>query len=377
MNEEQSIILDIINPVPEKELNTDLSENLGEKLGDNLDESANQKEALPSQINSVNISGQENSALQASNIANNILENQQKSEHDHVSDHDHSHDHGHEHNHTHGRTDNHEEQQQVNVAPVIIRQIKKEQASATSDETLGGILTIRAHSGLSGDIFLAGLLKITECSEAELERLLISIMPELANSVKLVRKQVNYIGGWHAEVNLPSQHEHRNLYDIKQILDKSSLTDAVKAVAFETFTLLAKAEAIVHGTEPDKIHFHEVGALDSIVDICLSCALFAKIAPKQFIVSSLPVADGSIRCSHGIIPTPAPAVLEMLRDVPVRPFPGQGETVTPTALALLHSLKAEYGLWPLMRVQRSALVYGTRVFEQAPNGAVFAWGHSC
>lgn len=86
------------------------------------------------------------------------------------------------------------------------------------------------------------------------------------------------------------------------------------------------------------------------------------------------MADGWVTCAHGVIPVPAPAVLELLDGVPVRPFAGQGETVTPTAMALLKAMKAEFGPWPAMRVERRALVYGTRVFEGAPNGALFACG---
>ena len=106
----------------------------------------------------------------------------------------------------------------------------------------------------------------------------------------------------------------------------------------------------------------------------MSCELFCLLAPSRFVVSPLPMADGFVRCAHGIIPVPAPAVLELMDGVPVRPFPGQGETVTPTAMALLKALPAEFGPWPAMRVEKKALVYGTRVFEDAPNGALFAYG---
>ena len=141
-----------------------------------------------------------------------------------------------------------------------------------------------------------------------------------------------------------------------------------------TLSLLAKAEAAVHGKAPEDVHFHEVGALDSILDICMACELFAMLAPEHFVVSPLPVADGHVHCAHGIIPVPAPAVLELMEGVPVRPFPAQGETVTPTAMALLKALGATFGPWPAMRVEKRALAYGTKVFEGAPNGALFAFG---
>ena len=238
----------------------------------------------------------------------------------------------------------------------------------------GNILTIRAHSGLSGDIMLAGLLRMTELPAEELDACLASLMPELARSVTLERREVNGIGGWHARVDLPHQHEHRTLRDILTIIESSGLSPHGKELSARAFTLLARAEAAVHGKAPEEVHFHEVGALDSILDLCMSCELFARLAPARFVVSPLPVADGHVHCAHGVIPVPAPAVVELMDGVPVRPFAGEGETVTPTAMALLKALDAEFGPWPAMRVDRRALVYGTKVFENAPNGALFAFG---
>jgi len=266
--------------------------------------------------------------------------------HEHDHDHGHDHDHSREHGHHNGRPEGAE----------------------------GTVLTIRANSGLSGDILLAGLLKMTELDEAEVEALLAAIMPELAGTVSLVRKQVNHIGGWHALVNLPHQHEHRTLADITALITACGMGETAKRLATETFTLLARAEAAVHEKKPEDVHFHEVGALDSILDICMVCALFAKLAPSRFVVSPLPLADGWVTCAHGVIPVPAPAVLELLEGIPVRPFAGTGETVTPTAIALLRALGAEFGPWPAMWVERRALVYGTKVFADAPNGAIFAYG---
>lgn len=239
------------------------------------------------------------------------------------------------------------------------------------------ILTIRTHSGLSGDMLLAGLARMTATATDELDSILHAILPELAGSVRLVRRQVQHIGGWHAEVSLPQQHEHRTLADITAIITACGMCERAKQLATETFTLLAKAEAFVHGRRPEEIRFHEVGALDSILDICTVCALFVRLDPACLVVSPLPVADGSILCAHGTIPAPAPAVLELLPGIPVRPFSGEGETVTPTAAALLRVLGATFGAWPAMMVEKTALVYGTRIFPGVPNGAVFACGRAC
>ena len=228
-------------------------------------------------------------------------------------DHAHRHEHHHEHGHTH----------------------ETAHGDGRGKARGGRILTIRSHSGLSGDMFLAGLLRMTELGEAETDRLLAAVLPELAGTVRLTRRQVNRIGGWFADVSLPHQHEHRTLEDILGIIAGSGMDDEPKRLASDTFTLLAKAEAAVHGMKPEAVRFHEVGALDSILDICMVCVLFTR---------------------------------------PVRPFSGEGETVTPTAIALLRSLGATFGPWPAMLVEKRALVYGSRVFANAPNGTIFACG---
>ena len=239
------------------------------------------------------------------------------------------------------------------------------------------VLTIRAHSGLSGDMFLAGMLRLTDMGGEELSGLLASILPGLADAVRLDRGQVQGIGGWRVRMDLPRQHEHRRLGDIEGLLGGSALSDRARELALATFALLAGAEARVHDIAPEEVHFHEVGALDSIIDVALGCELFCRLAPDVFTVSPLPVADGEISCAHGILPSPAPAVLELIAGIPLRPFAGQGETVTPTAIALLRSLDAVFGPWPAMCVQRQALVYGAREFPGVANGAVFAYGPLC
>ena len=138
--------------------------------------------------------------------------------HEHAREHAHSHGHEHEHSHEHCHSHGHR-------------------------HTHGKALTIRAHSGLSGDIMLAGLMRMTEISAEDFEARLASLMPELAGSVKLVRREVNHIGGWHASVELPHQHEHRTLRDILAIIEKSGLSERGRELSAATFTLLARAEA--------------------------------------------------------------------------------------------------------------------------------------
>ena len=243
------------------------------------------------------------------------------------------------------------------------------------ETTVDACLTVRAASGLSGDMMLAGLAVMCDASQQELDDLAARIgLPALAGSVGLERRSVNQIAGWGCRISLPHEHSHRNMRDIADIIGSSALEPRAASLALNTFTLLAEAEGAVHDLPPDEVLFHEVGALDSILDICMVCSLFARLAPARFVCSPLPLADGGVHCAHGWLPTPAPAVLELLQGVPVYGFPGEGETVTPTAMALLKALGASFGSWPAMLVERRALVYGGKVFANAPNGAVWAYG---
>lgn len=285
-------------------------------------------------------------------------------EHSHSHEHDHAHtqDHGHDpgrphdpgydHGHPHGHGDR-----------------------PDTPPSAGLCLTVRAGSGLSGDMMLAGLALMAGASQADLDGLAAGLgLEALAGSVRLERRSVNQVAGWGCRISLPHEHAHRTMRDITAIIEKSAMEPSAAAMALQAFSLLAEAEGAVHGLSPQEVTFHEVGALDSVLDTCLACSLFARLEPERFVCSPLPLADGGVQCAHGWLPTPAPAVLELLRDVPVCGFAGRGETVTPTAIALLKAMGAEFGPWPAMRIERRALVYGDRVFADAPNGAVWALG---
>lgn len=273
------------------------------------------------------------------------------------SEHSHEHPHGHTHEHGHGAShDSHTDHGE----------------EACGNDT---ILTVRAASGLSGDIMLGGLATLAGLTEQELHALLAELnVPALEGCLKLEQRMIHHIAGVGCAITLPHEHAHRTLQDILKIIENSAMPDIAREHARSAFVLLAEAEAAVHGKKTEDVTFHEVGALDSILDICMVCRLFVLLQPCHFVCSPLPLADGVIRCAHGDIPSPAPAVLRMLNDVPVRGFPGSGETVTPTAIALLKALGASFGPWPAMTVQKSVISYGTKVFEHTLNGAIWALG---
>lgn len=237
------------------------------------------------------------------------------------------------------------------------------------------ILVIRTPSGLSGDMLLTGLVRIAAVSQEELDRLVAELnIAELVGSARIVAKSVGSIAGWGLEVTLPHSHDHRHLGDIARIIEASDMTAKAKALALSAFTLLAGAEGAVHGIDPDQVHFHEVGALDSILDVCVCCALFDRLSPARFVCSPLPVCDGAVRCAHGLLPSPAPATLALLTGIPIYGIASEGETVTPTAASLLQALGAEFGPWPALVMERQERIYGGRILPGVPNGALFALG---
>ncbi|MBF0483042.1 MAG: DUF111 family protein, partial [Desulfovibrionaceae bacterium] len=164
--------------------------------------------------------------------------------------------------------------------------------------------------------------------------------------------------------------------DIAAIIEAGGLTGGAKALAVRAFGLLAEAEGEVHGRAAAEVTFHEVGALDSILDVCLAAALYDRLGPSRFVCGPLPLCDGVAKSAHGPLFTPAPAVLRLLSGVAVTGLASVGETVTPTAIALLKAFGAEFGGWPDMVVTGRAVVYGSRLLPGVPNGAVFVRGRA-
>lgn len=239
----------------------------------------------------------------------------------------------------------------------------------------GPIVVIRPNSGLSGDILVAGLSALAGPDQLD-QRLAALNLEQLIGRVGLVQRQVSQVSGLGLEVDLPQEHEHRHLKDIEEFFSRAEIDERARQLAVKTFRILAEAEGAVHGYPAAEVHFHEVGALDSIMDIGLVSVLLAELAPARLICGPLPICDGVIRCQHGLLPSPAPAVLRLLEDLPVVGLASRGETVTPTAVALLKAAETEFGPWPAMVVEKQTIAYGARILPGVPNGAIFARGRA-
>jgi len=166
----------------------------------------------------------------------------------------------------------------------------------------------------------------------------------------------------------PASHPHnRNLEDVEQILDRSGVSPKAVDMARKVFRRLAEAEGEVHGRAADEVHFHEVGAVDAIVDILGVCLALDRLEVDEVVCSELPMGRGTVKCEHGELPLPAPAVAAMLRGVPVRPVDVEGETVTPTGAALVTALSDRFGPMPAMTVETFGVGAGSREYPGLPN----------
>jgi uncharacterized protein (DUF111 family) len=154
-------------------------------------------------------------------------------------------------------------------------------------------------------------------------------------------------------------HGHRNLHDIRGLIEASTLETAVKEKSMQIFTRLAEAEARVHRTTIEEVHFHEVGALDAIIDIVGAVVGLKNLEIEKLYCSPLHVGSGTIECAHGTLPVPAPATLELIKGKPVYSTGVKGELLTPTGAAILTTLASEFGPMPAMTVEATGYGAGT------------------
>jgi len=171
----------------------------------------------------------------------------------------------------------------------------------------------------------------------------------------------------YARVHTAHEHKHRHLSDIRKIILNSSLSPGVKDRAVQIFTRLAEAEARVHNEPIEKVHFHEVGALDAIVDVVGAAICFELLGIHRFVCSPLHVGSGMIEMAHGRFPVPPPAVAELLKGVPFYSTEIKGELLTPTGAAIITTVCAEYGPIPQIKIERTGYGAGTREYDNFPN----------
>lgn len=219
-------------------------------------------------------------------------------------------------------------------------------------------------SGISGDMTLAALLD-AGVDAAPIRQGLDSLGLPIQLEVEKVRK-----GGFAAtyvRIEAPEEHTHRFLPDVEEILRRGALTDRQRDLALRIFRRLAQAEATVHGMPLEKVHFHEVGALDSIADIVGVAIGLDLLGAERITSRSVPTGTGTVQCAHGLMPIPAPGTAELLKGVPLAPSPIKAELTTPTGAAILTTIVAEWIDQPVMTVERIGHGAGRRELMEQPN----------
>jgi uncharacterized protein (TIGR00299 family) protein len=219
--------------------------------------------------------------------------------------------------------------------------------------------------GVSGDMFAAALLDLglpRTLLQAELKKI-----PTLKFDLKVSRKTIQSIRARQFHVICPKQEKPRAWREIRGMLQRSRLSAAVKETGLEIFHRLASSEAKIHGTSVDRVHFHEVGATDSIVDIMAAAIGCHYMKIHSFHFSPVPLGRGLARSSHGRLPVPGPATLELLKGIPVQWTQLEGETVTPTGAAIISTLGKTFGAQPSFTVERIGYGAGTREWPDRPN----------
>lgn len=228
------------------------------------------------------------------------------------------------------------------------------------------ILYLEPVGGIAGDMFLAAALDLG-VALSDLEGPLHTLkVPGWHFAVK--RDARHEITGTHVDVVVDEPeggHEHRGWADIDALIGASGLSAGAKEKARRVFRLIGEVEAKIHGTTLDAIHFHEVGAVDSIVDICGAAVALELLGDPAVYAAPPPLGSGTTRIAHGVVPVPVPATLELLRDVPVR-FEGLGELTTPTGAALLKAF-ATIAPPPQVVVEKVGYGVGTKDWKDRAN----------
>jgi pyridinium-3,5-bisthiocarboxylic acid mononucleotide nickel chelatase len=220
-------------------------------------------------------------------------------------------------------------------------------------------------AGASGNMILGALVALGVDENELVER--IKLLDIADFSVEFTTRNKSGISAIHADVKVPHEHAHRHLNTIEKIINDSRLNDSIKNRVIKIFTKLAEAEAKIHGIDVQKVHFHEVGAMDAIVDVTGACIGFEMLGIERFACSKIHVGSGFAQMAHGKFPVPPPAVAELLVNAPIYSTEIEGELITPTGAAIIASVCKSFGSIPEMRIEKTAYGAGTRDYKDFPN----------
>ncbi len=229
------------------------------------------------------------------------------------------------------------------------------------------LLYFDCFAGIAGDMTVGALLELGVPLAVLEERLAALPLPRSSYSLSAEKVTRHGITATRFHVRVEENQPHRNYRDIAGMIERSALSERSKELAQRVFFRLAEAEAKAHGVEMGHVHFHEVGAVDSIVDIVGTAICLDYLGIGEVYVSSLPYGRGSVETAHGKLPVPAPATLELLRGMEVHFDTGPGEQVTPTGAAIVAALAHGSGKPPAMHVAAVGCGAGSRERDDIPN----------
>ncbi len=221
------------------------------------------------------------------------------------------------------------------------------------------------YAGASGDMILGAMIDAGVDPRALLTQL--SLLNVQGYSVEFQTVNRSGISATYARVQTPDEHAHRHLSHILKIIYDSRLSDSIKHRAAKVFSRLAEAEGRVHNEPVERVHFHEVGALDAIIDVVGAAICFDLAGIERFVCSPVHVGSGMVEMDHGRFPVPPPAVVELLKGAPVYSTDIKGELVTPTGAAIITTVCSEYGPLPQMELQQTGYGAGSRQYGKFSN----------
>jgi uncharacterized protein (TIGR00299 family) protein len=219
--------------------------------------------------------------------------------------------------------------------------------------------------GLAGDMVLAALLD----AGAELETL--RGVPRALGldgvEIDATRVERQGIGALHLSIEAPDDHDHRRYADIRDLVSGADLPKRARTRALEAFRRLAEVEGGVHGVSPDDVHFHELGSLDTLIDVCGAFVLLDELGVERVVSSPLPFARGLVEAAHGVLPLPAPATLGLLEGAELVGTEAAAELVTPTGAAIAATVVEAWGTLPPLTLERIGYGAGTKELADRPN----------
>ncbi len=259
---------------------------------------------------------------------------------------------------------------------------------------MASTLYLDCFSGISGDMTIAALLDLG-ASRARLELELRKLGLSKEYRLRFSRGKRQQVTGLKFDVITPHDHHHdhhnnhhhddhghhhhvhgRPFKDIKGLIEQSRLSSFVRRHALSIFQRIAEVEGKIHGVPTTKVHFHEVGAIDSIVDITGVCILIEDLAPQQILASIPCEGHGFVECAHGRFPVPTTATLELLKGIPLRQIEVEGELITPTGAAILAEFAERFIPIPGMIVTKIGYGLGSKSFPGHPNVLRALWGEA-